>query len=134
MSKPVEAMMTEENLSAAVRKASPYANVIDIQGEINSFSEPVLTKAYTQASEGGVRTIIFNFSGLEYMNSMGMGMLITLIIRARKENKNIGAYGLNDHYRHVFALTRLDQVLPLYESETVALAKADRMDLPEREY
>jgi anti-sigma B factor antagonist len=36
---------------------------------------------YNQASDGRVHTIILNFEGLEYMNSSGIGLLVTLFIR-----------------------------------------------------
>lgn len=126
--------MSEDKLTATVRQASPLANVIDIQGEINSFSEKSLSEAYAQATEGNLRTLIFNFSGLTYMNSFGIGMLVMLLIRAKREGKNVVGYGLNEHYRHIFELTRLDQVIPIYSSEAIALANAEPFDLPEREY
>jgi anti-sigma B factor antagonist len=126
--------VAENDLNVTIRRISPYASVIDIQGEINSFSEKALADAYAQAVHDKVHTIILNFTNLSYMNSLGMGMLVTLLIRAQRENKHLVAYGLNQHYRNLFSITRLDQVIPLYESETVALARSERMDLPEREY
>ena len=126
--------MSEQKLIATVRKASPFANVIDIQGEITSFSEKALTDAYGQAIQSNVRTVIFNFTGLGYMNSMGIGMLVTLLIRARREGKNIVGYGLNEHYQSIFELIQLDKVIPIYTTEAIALASAEPHDLPEREY
>jgi anti-sigma B factor antagonist len=125
--------MSENKLTATVRRASPYANAIDIQGEITSLTEKTLSEAYAQAVEGNFRTVIFNFSGLEYMNSFGIGMLVTLLIRARREGKNIVGYGLSEHYRKIFEITRLDQVIPIYSTEEIALAYADPYNLPERE-
>jgi anti-sigma B factor antagonist len=126
--------MSENKLTAVVRRASPLANIIDIQGDINSFSEKSLSDAYARATEGNLRTLIFNFSGLTYMNSFGIGMLVMLLIRAKREGKNVVGYGLNEHYRNIFELTRLDQVIPIYSSEAIALANAEPFDLPEREY
>jgi anti-sigma B factor antagonist len=125
--------MSEKKLAANVHQAGPLANVIDIVGEISTFSGDVLDQAYEQAVQGNFRTIIFNFSGLTYMNSFGIGMLIRLLIHARRENKNVVGYGLNDHYRQIFEITRLDQVIPLYASESIALAAAEPYDRPERE-
>ncbi len=126
--------MTENTLVASVRQASPFANVIDIQGEITSFSEKALIEAYNQAIQGNIRTVIFNFTGLNYMNSIGIGMLVTLLIRAKREGKNLVGYGLNDHYKRIFELIQLDKVIPIFSNESVALASAEPYDLPEREY
>jgi anti-sigma B factor antagonist len=126
--------MAEDKLVVTVRKVSNLARAIDIQGEVSSLSEKALNEAYAQVVAGNVRTILFNFSGVTYMNSFGIGMLIMLLIRARREGKNIVGYGLSEHYRTIFELTRLDQVIPLYSTQEIALAKAEPFDLPERDY
>jgi anti-sigma B factor antagonist len=125
---------SEHKLVTTVRKASPFANVIDINGEISSLSEKALTDAYTQAVQGNIRTVIFNFTKLSYMNSIGIGMLVTLLIRARRDGKNIVGFGLSEHYRNIFELIQLDKVIRIYETEATALASAEPYDLPEREY
>jgi anti-anti-sigma factor len=125
--------MSKDHLAATVRQATPFAKVIDLKGEINSFSEQALIDAYNEAVQGNFRTLVFNFTQVEYINSLGIGMLVTLLIRARRENKKIFGYGLNDHYRSIFEITRLDQVIPIYSTEEVALAFADPDNLPERE-
>lgn len=125
--------MPDQKLKCTIRSAGPSVNVIDIEGEISSLSEKDLSEAYAQATQGHIRTVLLNFSGLEYMNSLGIGLLVMLLIRARRENRRILGYGLSDHYRHLFKITRLDEAIPLYENEANALAFADPMDLPERE-
>ncbi len=125
--------MSEGKLTTTVRKVSPFACVIDIQGEISSLSDKVLSEAYEQAIQGNIPTVIFNFQGLTYMNSLGIGTLVTLVIHARRQGKHIAGYGLNDHYRSLFNLTRIDQVIPIYSSQEIALASVNPLDLPERE-
>jgi anti-sigma B factor antagonist len=126
--------VSENRLIAEIRPASAKANVIDLRGEISSFSEQTLTDAYAQAVQEHIQTVIFNFTGMTYMNSFGIGMLVMLLIRAKRENKNIVGYGLNEHFRRIFELTRLEQVIPIYSTEEIALAAAEPHDLPEREY
>ena len=47
--------------------------MIDITGDVTAASEDVLMDAYARASEDGVRAIVLNFGGLEYMNSAASG-------------------------------------------------------------
>ncbi|HKH39520.1 MAG TPA: STAS domain-containing protein [Rubrobacter sp.] len=61
-----------------VRKINDNVSIIDFKGKLTAFAEGVI---YNQASDGRVRTIILNFEGLEYMNSSGIGLLVTLFIR-----------------------------------------------------
>jgi anti-sigma B factor antagonist len=114
--------MSQANVKMTVRKVSDQASVVDIQGEINAFAENALMDAYTQASGDKVRAIILNFSGLEYMNSSGIGLLVTLLIRANRQKQRLLAYGLSEHYRHIFELTRLNEAIAIYDVEPAALA------------
>jgi anti-sigma B factor antagonist len=114
--------MPQANAKMSVRKVSGQASVVDIQGEINAFAENALMDAYTQAGGDQVRAIILNFGGLEYMNSSGIGLLVTLLIRANRQKQRLLAYGLSEHDRHIFELTRLNEAIAIYDSEAAALA------------
>ena len=59
--------------------------MIDITGDITAGSEDVLMEAYGRASEPGVRAIVLDFTGLDYMNSGGIGLLVTLLVRAQRQ-------------------------------------------------
>lgn len=118
--------MPQAKVSMDVRRINNKASVIDIQGDVTAFAETVLMDAYTEATEGGVRGIVLNFSDMEYMNSSGVGLLVTLLIRVNRQKQKLLIYGLSEHYRHIFELTRLDEAIGIYETEAEALAAADR--------
>ena len=110
--------------SFAVREASGNARVIDITGDITVASEEALMDAYARASDDGVQAIVLNFEGLAYMNSSGIGLLVTLLVRANRNRQRLMAYGLTDHYRQIFELTRLDEAIGIHNDEAGALAAA----------
>lgn len=114
--------MPEPAVSMQVRKANDRASVIDITGDITAASESVLMEAYSRASEDSPATIVLNFSGLEYMNSSGIGLLVTLLVRANRNGQRLAAFGLNEHYRQIFELTRLDEAISIHDDETDAAA------------
>jgi len=113
--------MTQPKLKTAVRNIGDDVNVIDIQGDINAAAEGMLTDAFAQASNGA-RAIILNFSGLDYMNSSGIGLLVMLLIRANRQKQKLLSYGLSDHYKQIFELTRLNEAIGIYDSESEAAA------------
>ena len=49
------------------------------------------------------------------MNSGGIGLLVTLLVRANRQKQRLLAFGLNDHYRQIFELTRLDEAIGIYD-------------------
>jgi anti-sigma B factor antagonist len=116
--------MAEAATTFDVREASEQARLIDIKGDITAASEDVLMDAYGRASEPGVRAIVLNFTGLDYMNSGGIGLLVTLLVRAQRQRQRMLAYGLSDHYRQIFELTRLDEAVAIHDSEDDAVAAA----------
>ena len=116
--------MTTPTLSLDVRPAADATAVIDIRGEVTAASEQPLAAAYDEATQRGARVLILNFTGLEYMNSSGIGMLVTLLVRANRQKQKLAAYGLTEHYRQIFSLTRLDEAITIYDDEPSALSSA----------
>lgn len=113
--------MSKANITTKVRRINGVS-VIDIGGEVNAYAEEALSAAYAEASQNGVKAIVLNFAGLEYMNSSGIGLLVTLLIRAQRAKQRLLACGLNDHYQQIFALTRLNEAIGIYGSEAEAVA------------
>jgi anti-sigma B factor antagonist len=116
--------MPEAATTFDVREVSEETRVIDIKGDITAHSEDVLMDAYGRASGPGVTAIVLNFSGLDYMNSGGIGLLVTLLVRAQRQRQQVLAHGLSDHYRQIFELTRLDEAVGIHDTEDDALAAA----------
>ena len=114
--------MATINLTTSVRNVKEGVAVVDIRGDVTGFAETILTEAFNQASGTSARAVLLNFQGLEYMNSSGIGLLVTLLIRAQRQKLRLLACGLNEHYRQIFELTRLNEAIGIFSSEGEALA------------
>lgn len=114
--------MAEPKVQMTARMINGQTGVIHIDGEINAFAETVLMDAYTKATSEGARNIVLNFSDLTYMNSSGIGLLVTLLIRVNRQKQRLVACGLTDHYQQIFELTRLNEAITIYPTEADALA------------
>jgi anti-sigma B factor antagonist len=117
-------IMTNNRLTTTVRKVDAATSIVDIHGEVNAQAEAALMDAYAQASGNGTRSIILNFNGLDYMNSSGIGLLVMLLVRVKRQNQRLLAFGLSDHYRQIFELTRLNEAITIYPGEPEALRGA----------
>ena len=114
--------MTTGTTHIDARTLNPTVTAIVIEGDVTSASEAPLMEAYTAASAAGARTIVLDFSGLDYMNSGGIGLLVTLLVRVQRQGQRLTACGLSDHYREILSLTRLDEAIAIYPSEADVLA------------
>ena len=98
------------------------AAILRIHGDITGGSEPALMDAYGKA--GSARSVVLDFGDLEYMNSGGIGLLVTLLVRTQRAGQKLLAVGLTEHYRQILALTRLDEAISIHDDEPAALAAA----------
>jgi len=98
------------------------AGIVDVVGDMNAGSEDALMAAYASACEAGTKGVVLNFDRLDFLNSGGIGLLVTLLVRANRNGLRLGACGLSDHYREIFELTRLDDAIAIHATEAEALA------------
>jgi anti-sigma B factor antagonist len=115
--------MAKPTATFDVRKLNDHTSVLDIHGEVTAGAETALMDAYAQTGPQ-VRSVILNFGDLVYMNSSGIGLLVTLLIRINRQKQRLLAYGLSDHYRQIFNLTRLDEAIGIFGTEAEATAVA----------
>ena len=116
--------MSTTPLQTRVRSADDGVAVIELTGDVTAACENELMDAYREAGRAEIRGIVLDFTRLDYMNSSGIGLLVTLLVRVRREGRQISAYGLSDHYRQIFELTRLDEVISVHADEDGAMAAA----------
>ncbi|WP_251451296.1 STAS domain-containing protein [Microbacterium sp. Marseille-Q6648] len=104
-----------------VTHPAPGAAAITIAGDVTAACEDDLMAAHESASDRGAKLIVLDFSGMAYMNSGGIGMLVTLLVRGQRRQQRIAAVGLTDHYRQIFELTRLDEAIALHDDTESAI-------------
>ncbi len=108
-----------------IRKINSYTSVLAIRGEVNAFAENAVMEAYTQATTSGAQTILLDFSGMEYMNSAGIGLLAALLIRCNHQQQRLLACNLPEHYQLIFEITRLNEVIRIFPTEAEAVKSLD---------
>lgn len=106
---------------ADVRHAGEIA-ILDLTGELNRAADAALAVAHDQAVADRPRALVLNFEHVDYINSTGIALIVTVLAGARQEGREVRVIGLTDHYRHIFEITRLSDFLMFYDDETAALA------------
>ncbi len=112
--------MSTRSLEANVRHQLRVA-IIDLHGEINAFAEDVLNSAYADAESRDSDVILLNFSDVDYINSTGIALIVSLLARARKSKRKLLACGLSQHYVEIFQITRLVDFMSVFPDEASAL-------------
>jgi len=117
-------LMSDVTVAIDVRVIDASISVIDIGGSVTRMAEQPLTEAYRAASGPQTGTIVLNFARLEYMNSSGIGLLVTLFVRAKRQGQKVFVCELSEHYQEIFSLTRLDEAMQIFPHEEQALTAA----------
>jgi len=110
----------ENAFEAMVTKVDDGAVVV-MSGTVNRAAKLELEAAYDEAASGPGR-VLLDFRGVDYINSTGIAVIVGVLAMARAEDREVGAFGLTDHYREVFTITRLADFMTIYEDETAAAA------------
>ena len=116
--------MTSIQLQTRVRSADGAVAVIELKGDVTAAAEAELMEAYRLACQSEPHGVVLDFTGLDYMNSSGIGLLVTVLVRAKRAHQQLSAFGLSDHYRQIFELTRLDEIISVHDGEDEAVAAA----------
>ncbi len=111
-------------LEAVIRTPQKGVAIIDLRGEIDARGEGPLQQAYAQAGQGQTQIIVLNFSEVDYINSTGIALIVSILAEARKHHRRVITFGLSDHYEEIFQITRLSDFMTILPDEEEALAIA----------
>ena len=97
--------MPDEGFDTTVNVTGDGA-VVELRGTVNRAAKEQMEAAYVEAA-ATPGEIVLDFSQVDYINSTGIAVIVGVLAMARAEDRQVGAFGLTDHYREVFEITRL---------------------------
>ena len=95
--------------------------VVEVEGQLivgnrNEFKQKVLDEL-----ERGARKVLIDFARTGYIDSSGLGVLVTLSRRIREEGGELRLANLNDDLKTLFELTKLDTLFQISDTKERAL-------------
>jgi anti-sigma B factor antagonist len=106
--------------SATIRH-TPQASLIDLRGRLTFFEVSVLRENITRLLGEGRKHIVLNLSGLQYLDSSGIGELARMYVTVLKSGGEMKVVGLSRNVEEVLKVTHLYQVFPEFPDEEAAL-------------
>lgn len=103
------------------RDASGVA-VVQVEGQLIVGNRQELKELVQRALEAGERRLLIDFSRTGYIDSSGLGALVSISKRIREAGGELRLSGLNDDLRSLFELTKLDTLFAIAETPQQALA------------
>ncbi len=112
--------MASPTFDLTIRKL-PGLTILDLEGEINAAAETKLNEGYSQAEGAQGQPVLLNFSKVEYINSTGIALIVSLLGRARASGRKLLSCGLSEHYVEIFNITRLADFMAVFPDESAAM-------------
>ncbi|HXY69251.1 MAG TPA: STAS domain-containing protein [Gemmatimonadales bacterium] len=96
--------------------------VIDVDGQLIVGNRQELKQRVLDALEAGDRKFLIDFTRTGYIDSTGLGVLVSLSKKIRDEGGDLRLAGLNEDLKTLFELTKLDTLFAITDSAEQALA------------
>ena len=78
--------------------------VVSPHGRIDSTTSAILERHLQGLAAAGHTRVVVDFSGVDYISSAGLRVLLALAKRGRDQKGRVALFGLNDSVRQVFEL------------------------------
>jgi anti-sigma B factor antagonist len=96
--------------------------IIDVEGQLIVGNRQELKQKVLEELEGGARRFLIDFSGTGYIDSSGLGVLVSLSKKIREQGGELRLANLNEDLRTLFELTKLDTLFHIASDRQEALA------------
>src|SRR2546429_1557243 len=95
--------------------------VVGVDGQLIVGNRQELKQKVLDALEGGSRKFVIDFTKTGYIDSSGLGVLVSLSKKVREQGGDLRLAGLNEDLQTLFELTKLDTLFSIAKTPAEAL-------------
>ena len=112
------------NLTLTTRQGEGYV-IVEASGRLVA-GEPStqLRDLVKRLTAEGARSFVFNLAGVSYMDSSGLGLLLSIYATVRAQGGDVKLANIGDRVKDLLKMTKLTEVFQIFEGENLALAAA----------
>jgi anti-sigma B factor antagonist len=109
-------------MSFSQTKDASGVAVLQVEGQLIVGNRQELKELVQAALDQGERRLLIDFSRTGYIDSSGLGALVSISKKIREAGGELRLSGLNEDLRSLFELTKLDTLFAIAETPQQALA------------
>ena len=95
--------------------------IIDVEGQLIVGNRQELKQKVLEKLDGGERKFLIDFANTGYIDSSGLGVLVSLSKKIREQGGELRLANLNEDLKTLFELTKLDTLFHISNSRDEAL-------------
>ncbi len=96
-------------------------SLIEVEGQLIVGNRQELKQQVLEQLEGGDRKFVIDFANTGYIDSSGLGVLVSLSKKIREQGGELRLSSLNEDLRTLFELTKLDTLFRITDDKVEAL-------------
>ena len=96
--------------------------IVEVEGQLIVGNRQELKSTIQQALDNGERKLLVDFAKTGYIDSSGLGALVSISKKVREQGGELRLSGLNEDLRSLFELTKLDTLFAIADTSAQALA------------
>ena len=96
--------------------------IISVEGQLIVANRQELKQKALEALEAGESKFVIDFTETGYIDSSGLGVLVSVSKKIREAGGELRLSGLNEDLRMLFELTKLDTLFKISESKEEAVS------------
>ncbi|MBF4606804.1 STAS domain-containing protein [Curtobacterium sp. VKM Ac-1393] len=101
-------------MDIVVHEAQPDTAVLECSGRLNMVSAPAFREAVAQVVADGRARVVVELSGVEFMDSSGLGALVGSLKTARQAGGDLRIAAPSEQVQMVLQLSNIDKILRTY--------------------
>jgi anti-sigma B factor antagonist len=105
----------------SLTKGSGDVTVVQVDGQLIVGNRHELKELVQAALDRGERRLLIDFSRTGYIDSSGLGALVSISKKVRENGGDLRLAGLNEDLRSLFELTKLDTLFTITDTPEQAL-------------
>lgn len=95
--------------------------VVDVEGDLDARVAADLKEGLNGKIDEGNSWLLINLTEVPYMDSAGLGVLVSGLKNTNRKSGDLRVYGLQPDVKNIFELTRLNKVFQIFDNEETAL-------------
>ncbi len=99
---------------------SAEVTFVEIEGEVDAYTTPSFAESIRGSLDRGCQHIIVDMERVTYIDSCGLGVLISALKALAERNGSVRVVVVQEHLKRLLSITGLDRLLSVHETRKEA--------------
>ncbi|MCF6411806.1 STAS domain-containing protein [Pseudalkalibacillus salsuginis] len=105
------------NLQIQKKDTDDHIDELVLIGEVDAYTAPKLKETLLEAAQKQGQKIIVNLSGVQYMDSTGLGVFVGALKSSQQSGSTLTLTGMTERVERLFEITGLTEVINIENTQ-----------------